>query len=146
MLRIRDLLVRVRILGSVPLITRSRCGWGGPRTYGSYGFGSGCGSGTLVHLDHSSKIKKVIKKSQNNRNQKFFLGTYYFCLIMEAGAGSVLVTNGSGCGRPKHIRSLRTRKRNTACKLTRRKKSYKNYKPSLAASCFRQTLASNPVV
>jgi hypothetical protein len=40
--------------------------------------------------------EKVIKKSQNSRNQGF---SYYFCLMMEgsgsrSGAGSVLVTNG----------------------------------------------------
>ncbi len=85
-LRIRDILVRIRmrilILGSVPLTN-----------------GSGSGSVTLVHLHHSSKIKKVIKKSQNSRNQDF---SYYFCLMWKedqkagSGAESVLVTNGSG--------------------------------------------------
>ena len=45
------------------------------------------------------KDKKVIKMPQNSRNQRF---SYYFCLMMEgswawAGAGSVLMTNGSGC-------------------------------------------------
>jgi hypothetical protein len=49
----------------------------------------------LVHLHHSSKIK-VIKKSQNSRNQGFSY-RYYFCLMMEgSGDGSVLVINGSG--------------------------------------------------
>ncbi len=44
---------------------------------------------------------KVIKKSQNRRNEGF---SYYVCLMMEGSvAGSVHVTNGSGCrsGRPK---------------------------------------------
>jgi hypothetical protein len=55
---------------------------GGLKTYGSYGSRSGCGSRTLV---------KVIKKSENSRNQSF---SYYFFLMMEgSGAGSVLVTN-----------------------------------------------------
>jgi hypothetical protein len=39
---------------------------------------------------------KQSKKLQNSRNQGFF--SYYYCLMMEgSGAGSVLVTNGSGC-------------------------------------------------
>jgi hypothetical protein len=37
-----------------------------------------------VHLHHISKIK-VIKQSQNSRNQGF---SYYFCVMME-GSGSV---------------------------------------------------------
>ncbi len=50
---------------------------------------------------------KVIKMSQNSRNQGF---SFYICLMKEgsgagSGVGSVLVTNGSGCGsgRPKNI-------------------------------------------
>jgi hypothetical protein len=42
----------------------------------------------------------------------------YFCLMLEgSGAGSVLVTNGSGCGyeRPKNLRILWIRIRITAC-------------------------------
>ncbi len=77
---------------------------GGPKTYGSW-------FGTLVHLHHSSKIK-VINSLQNSRNQGF---SYYFCLMMKgSGDGSVLVTNGSGCGsrRPKNVRILRIRIRN----------------------------------
>ncbi len=51
-LRIRDILVRIRILGSVALTTDPDAGPGGPKTYRSYGSGSRCalGSGTLVHL------------------------------------------------------------------------------------------------
>jgi hypothetical protein len=106
-LRIRDIFVRIRIriLGSVPW--RTDLDPGGSKTYGSVP-GPGCVSGTLVHLHHSSKIK-IMKKSQNWRNQGF---SYYFCLMMEGsgvgpGAESVLVTNGSGCGsgKPKNIRS-----------------------------------------
>ena len=52
-----------------------------------------------VHLKHFSKIK-VIKKSKNSRNQGF---SNYFCLI----------TEGSGSRRPKNIRILRIRIRNT---------------------------------
>ncbi len=84
MLGIRDILVRIRlrirILRSV-LLTN----------------GSECGSGRAENnLHHSSKIKSH-KEVTNSRNQGF---SYYFCLMMEgSGAGSVLVTNGSG--RPK---------------------------------------------
>ncbi len=100
-LGICDILVRIRmrILGSVPLTNGSGCGPGMPKTYGSYRFRSRWGSGTLV---------KVIRKSQNRRNQVF---SYYYCSMMEgsgagSGARSVLVTNGSGCGsgRPKTLR------------------------------------------
>jgi hypothetical protein len=83
--RILDMLVRIRIRGSVP------------RTNGS---GSGAYSfnqwpsrrqkkiffpllGTVflkVQLHHFSKIKKVIRKSQNSRNQGF---SYYFFLMMK---------------------------------------------------------------
>jgi hypothetical protein len=45
MLRMR---LRIRILGSVPLTNESGCGPGGQKTHGS---------GTLVHLHHSLKIK-----------------------------------------------------------------------------------------
>jgi hypothetical protein len=42
------------------------------KTYGSEsGCGCGSGFGTLVHLHHSSKMKKIIKKSLNSRNQGF---------------------------------------------------------------------------
>ncbi len=61
--------------------------------------------------------KKVIKKSQNRRNQCF---SYYFCLMIEGsgsevGSGSVSLTNGSGSGRPKNIWILRIRIRNIFC-------------------------------
>ncbi len=104
--RIRDILVQMRILRSVPLNNGSKCGSG-------YGFGYGSSSfrqwplrclwlmdpdpaifisdlqdakkkkkftkflclflfeGTFT-VYNSSKIKKIIKKSQNSRNQDFF--------------------------------------------------------------------------
>jgi hypothetical protein len=46
-----------------------------------------------LHLHH----KKVIKKSQNKRNQGF---SYYFCFMIE-GLGSGSRTKGSGSGAPK---------------------------------------------
>ena len=52
-------------------------------------------------------------KKQYGINQGF---SYYLCLMMECfGAGSVLVTSGSGCGsgRPTNIRILRIRIHNT---------------------------------
>ncbi len=81
--------IRMQIRGSVPLSNGPRCGSGRPRNNGFYGSGSGCRSGTRV-------------KSHIAVNQGF---SHYFCLTME-GSGSVLVTNGSGCGsgRPKNTR------------------------------------------
>jgi hypothetical protein len=64
----------------------------GPKTYES-----GSESGTLVHLHHSSKIKSY---KEVTKQIKIF--SYYLCLMME---GSVLVTNGSGSGRPKRYGS-----------------------------------------
>jgi hypothetical protein len=65
----------------------------------------GSGSGTLVHLHHSSKIK-VIKKSQNSRIRGF---SCYFCYMMEvSGAGAVLLSNGYGSERPKNLRRILT--------------------------------------
>jgi hypothetical protein len=46
-----------------------------------------------VHLHHFSK-KKVVKNSQNSRNQGF---SYYICLRIE-GSGSVSLSNGSESG------------------------------------------------
>jgi hypothetical protein len=65
-LRIRDILgiqMLIGILGAVPLTNESGCGSGRPKTYGSNG------SGTLVHLQHSSKIKshKEVTKQQQSR-------------------------------------------------------------------------------
>ncbi len=61
-----------------------------------------------------SQRYKVIKKSENSRNQCF---SCYFCLMIEE-SGSVSLTNGSGCGSgsPKiiWILRIRIRIRNTA--------------------------------
>jgi hypothetical protein len=74
--RIRDILVRIRILGSVPTLltypdpdpavfvsdpqnaNKNNCS--------AYDF-------FKVHLHHSSQIQKVLKNSQSNRNQGFLL-------------------------------------------------------------------------
>ncbi len=66
---------------------------GGPKTYRSYGSGSGCGFGTLVHyiiLQKEQRHKEVIKQYKS----RFFL--LFFLMMEGSGAGSVLVTNGSG--------------------------------------------------
>ncbi len=72
---------------------------GGPKTYGS-------GSGILVHLHHSSK-KKSHKEVTKQKKSRFFL--LFLLDDLEGsgtGAGSIRVTNGSGCGwaGPKNIR------------------------------------------
>ncbi len=85
-----------------------------PRTKGS-GRPKNIGSGTLVHLHHSSKIKSQ-KEVTRQQKSRFF---YYFCLMMEGfGVGSVPLTNGSGggSGRPKNKRIRWMRIRNTAYK------------------------------
>ncbi len=62
-----------------------------------YGCGSGSSDPYLCLTDPDADLEhwhKVITKSQNSRSQGF---SYYFCLMMEgSGAGSILVTNGSG--------------------------------------------------
>ncbi len=73
MFRILDIMVRIRILGSVT----SRFMF---VTYSRY----------IYIILHG---QKVIKKSQNSRNQVF---SYYFCLMMEG--------SGSESGRPKNLR------------------------------------------
>ncbi len=93
--------LRIRILGSVVSylwLTDPDADSGGPKTCGS---GSVCGSGTLVHWHHSSKIKSH-NEVKNRRKQGF---SSFFCLMMEGsgagpgpGPGSVLVTNWSGLG------------------------------------------------
>jgi hypothetical protein len=55
-----------------------------------------------------------MKKSQNSRNQGF---AYYFCLIIE-GSGAGSCKNGSGSRKPKNIRVLRIRIRNTVYEAT----------------------------
>ncbi len=73
LLTIRDIFVRIWILGSVPLTNGSGADPRGPKTYGSR---CGFGSGTLVHLHHSSKIK-VINKSQT-LEMKVFLTIFAY--------------------------------------------------------------------
>ncbi len=93
-LRIHDILVWIRIRGSMPLTNGS----------GSCYFlhwPSRCQKKLIfsayryyflkVHLHHFSKIKSQ-RELQNSRNQGF---SYYFCMIIE-GPGSITLTNGSG--------------------------------------------------
>ncbi len=54
------------------------------------------------------KDKKDIKKSQNSGTQGF---SYYFCLMIEGLRAWSVLCNGSGAGKPKHIR-IRLRIRN----------------------------------
>ncbi len=125
-LQIHDMLVWIRIRGSMPL------------TNGSWSrFGSWSGSGCYfrhwpsrrqqktylkksfsasyflqVHLHNFLKIKSQ-KEVTNSRNQGF---SYFFCLMME-GCGSIPLTNGSvsESRRPKNIwiRRIWIRIRNT---------------------------------
>jgi hypothetical protein len=74
-LRIHDILVWIRIRGSMPLTNGS-----------GFGYGSGCGSGSFYfHFQ---------KKSQNSENQGL---SHYFCLMIE-GSVYIPLTNGSGSG------------------------------------------------
>ncbi len=102
LLWIRDILVRIRILGSVTMSNESGCGSERPNN---------------IRMRIRTMLKSHKEVTQNNRNQGFsFL---YFCLMME-GSGSVLVTNGSGSGRPRNIWILGIRIHNTDLK-------YQNY-------------------
>ncbi len=64
-----------------------------------------------LHLHHFSKMKSH-KEAKKQWESRFFL---LFCLMVE-GSGSIPRNNGSGSGsrRPKNIRLLRIRIRNTA--------------------------------
>jgi hypothetical protein len=102
-LQIRDILVRIRVRGSVPLTNGSRsesCYFVSDLqdakkilfaflSFFPYSF-------LKVHLHHFPKIKSH-KKSQNSRNQGIF------CLMTD-GSGSVPLTNGSGSWKPQNIR------------------------------------------
>ncbi len=121
-LRIHDILVWIRIRGSMPLTNGSR-----------FGSGSGCASLYFHHwpsrCQHKNKFKnkvflhitfwryfyiifqrsKDFKKSQNSRNQGF---SYYFCLMIEGSgseSGSVPLTNGSRRPKITWIRWIRIR-------------------------------------
>ncbi len=77
MLWIRNILVRIRSTDPYLCLTDPDADPGGPKTYGS-----GCEVGTLV-------------KSHKEVTRFFFL---FLLDDRRTGAGSVLVTNGSGCG------------------------------------------------
>ncbi len=99
--RIHNILVWIRIRGSMPLTNGSgscyfrhwpsRCQQKTNflKSFFAYYF-------LKVHLHHFSKIKSP-KEVTNSRNQGF---TYYFCLLIEE-SGSIPLTNGSGSGKPK---------------------------------------------
>ncbi len=114
--RIHDILVWIRIRGSMPLTNGSGSGSGS--CYFRH-WPSRCQHKTnfltqffllvtfwrKVNLHYFSKIKSQ-KVSQNSRIQGF---SYYFCMMIEgsgsrAGSGSIPVplTSGSGSGRPKN--------------------------------------------
>jgi hypothetical protein len=104
-LRIHDILVRIRILlfSSVTFNTSTK-----KLFFSCFAFYF-----LKVHLHLIFQDKKFIEKSQNRRNQCF---SYYSCLMIEesrsgAGSGSVSLTNGSGPGswRPKNIWILQIR-------------------------------------
>jgi hypothetical protein len=103
-LRIPDIMVRIRIRGSVPLTNRSgSCyfrqwpsRWRQTKNSNLFCF-------LLFEAPLTSvfKEKSRHKESQNSRNQGFY---YFFCLMIEwSGSGSVYRTNGSRSGRPKNI-------------------------------------------
>jgi hypothetical protein len=124
--RIHDILVWIRIRGSMPLTSGS-----------GFGFGSGSWIWILifssltfkmpaknkffytifsacyflkVHLHYFSEIKSQ-KESQKSRIQD---SSYYFCMMIDGSgsrAGSKPLTSGSGSGRPKNtwIRWIRIR-------------------------------------
>jgi hypothetical protein len=92
MLGIRDIFVRIRILGFVPLTNGSGCGSGRPKNIWIRIRWRIRTTGTFVH--YSAKIKSHNKKLQNSGNKGFL--RYYFCLMTEGpgacfGSGSVLV-------------------------------------------------------
>jgi hypothetical protein len=71
-LRIRDILVRIRILGSAPLTNISGCG-------------SGCGSGHPLWWLRDRKLKFLIKKISN-----FFLSCQFYSISGHQNSGSKL--------------------------------------------------------
>ncbi len=115
--RIHDILVWIRIRGSIPLPN----GFGSGSCYFRHRT-SRCQQKTnflfyfsayyflKIHLYLFSKIKSP-KESQNSRNQGF---SYYFAW---SGSGSIPLTNGSGSGsrRPKNMWLRWIRIRNTGC-------------------------------
>ncbi len=80
----------MRILGSVPLTNESGCGSGSPKNIG-------------IQIRNSCTFTSFFKDKKSSRsfNSRHQGISYYFCLMMEGSgprAGSVLLTNGSGCG------------------------------------------------
>jgi hypothetical protein len=107
-LRIHDILVWIRIRGSMPLTDGSGCGSG---SFYFHHWPSRCQQKNYFFKEvslHFSNIKSQ-KKSQNSSNQGV---SYYFCLMIE-GSGTNTLTNGSGSRsrRPKNmwIRWIRNR-------------------------------------
>ncbi len=116
--RIHDILVWIRIRGSMPLSNRSGyCyfrHWRSRRQQKT-NFKKKFFCLLLFEATFTSffKDKKVQRKSHNSRNRGF---SYYFCLMIEgSGSGSIPQTSGTGSGRPKNmwIRWIRIRIRNT---------------------------------
>ncbi len=103
--RIHDILVRIRIRGSMPLTSGSGfgcgsctfCHWSSRRQQKIYYFFTSFSFHHFwqVHLHHFLKIK-VQKKSQNSRNQLMTEGS-------GSGSGSIPLTSGSGSRRPKNM-------------------------------------------
>jgi hypothetical protein len=134
--RIRDILVRIRIYGSGSTDPDLR--------FLIYGSGSTdpdlririCGSvpqsyGPDSDPDPVLFVSDLQDAKQNSRNQGF---SYFFCLIEGSGSesGSVLLTNGSGSGRPKNLRIFRIGIQKTAMLYWNSiAKSYRTWKPSL---------------
>ncbi len=131
MFRIHDILVWIRIQGSMPLTNGSGSGsWIRILLFSSLTFKMPAKNKSFnkifyacyflkVDLQYFTKIKRQ-KESQNSRIQGF---SYYFCMMIEgsvsgsrAGSGSIPLTSGSGSWRPKNtwIRWIRIRIRNTA--------------------------------
>ncbi len=105
-LRIRDILVRIRIRGTVPLANEFGSWyfreWPSRRQLKFFFSNIFCFLLLKLHLHHFSKIK-CHKEVTTQQELRFFL--LYFCLIIEgSGAGSVPLTNGSGSGRLKNMR------------------------------------------
>ncbi len=107
--RIRDILVLIRILGSVPLTNGSGYGSGsGSLLFSSVTFQTLLENNCFlqifmlisilkVHVNQYSKIKSHKKKSQNSKNQSFSI---IVCLLMEgdpAPGSPKTYGSGSGC-------------------------------------------------